>query len=126
MADEKIRLCGKIVSVLQVKSGVTQKGEWVAQEYVLETNDKYPKKICFEVYGNDRIEKFNLKVGDEVEVYVNIDSKEYSGRWYNTIQAWAVNKKGGNNNNSDNVHSSVNTKKTVNESTITDVNQLPF
>lgn len=90
MAEDKIRMCGKIIAVLQVKQGVTAKGEWASQEYVLETNEQYPKKVCFEVFGKDRIQKNALLIGDEVEIMVNIDAREFNGRWYNTVRAWSV------------------------------------
>lgn len=90
MAEEKIKMFGKIIATLQPKKGVSQKGEWVSQEYVLETNEQYPKKMCFEVYGKEKIDKFAIKIGEELEVFINIDAREYNGKWYNTIRAWNV------------------------------------
>lgn len=90
MAEEKMKMFGKIIAALQPKKGVSQKGEWVSQEYVLETNEQYPKKMCFEVYGKEKIDKFAIKIGEEMEVFINIDAREYSGKWYNTIRAWNV------------------------------------
>lgn len=82
---------GKIIVVLPERSGVSQAGkEWMTQEYVLETQDRYPRKIMFSVFGRDRIEQFDIHLGEVITVKFDIDSKEYNGRWYNSITAWQV------------------------------------
>lgn len=81
---------GKIIAVLPEKSGVSVRGEWKAQDYVVETHDAYPKKMVFGVFGADRISRFNIQVGQEVTVAFDIDAHEYQGRWYNSIRAFDV------------------------------------
>ena len=91
---------GKIIKVLPLKSGVSKSSgkEWKAQEYVLETNDiKYPTHLCFSVFG-DKVDSFAIKEGENLTVSFNIDAREYEGRWYNSIQAWKVDR--GSNNQS--------------------------
>ena len=60
------------------------------QEYVLETHEQYPKKLCFNVFGADKIAQFNIQAGDELTVSFDINAREYNGRWYNDIRAWRV------------------------------------
>ena len=81
---------GKIIAVLPEKSGVSARGEWKAQDYVVETHDAYPKKMVFGVFGADRFSRFNIQVGQEVTVAFDIDAHEYQGRWYNSIRAFDV------------------------------------
>lgn len=82
---------GKIIVVLPERGGVSQAGkEWMTQEYVLETQDRYPRKMMFSVFGRDRIEQFDIHLGEVITVKFDIDSKEYNGRWYNSITAWQV------------------------------------
>lgn len=82
---------GKIIVVLPERGGVSQAGkEWMTQEYVLETQDRYPRKIMFSVFGRDRIEQFDIHLGEVITVKFDIDSKEYNGRWYNSITAYKV------------------------------------
>jgi hypothetical protein len=57
---------------------------------VLETIEQYPRKVCFEVFGSDRIQQFACKEGDEVTVSFDIESREFNGRWYTSIRAWRV------------------------------------
>jgi hypothetical protein len=44
----------------------------------------------FEVFGEDRIKKFNVQQGQEVTVSFDIDAHEYNGRWFNEVRAWDV------------------------------------
>lgn len=82
---------GKIIVVLPERGGVSQAGkEWMTQEYVLETEDRYPRKMSFSVFGAERIAQFNIKLGEVLTVKFDIDCKEYNGRWYNSITAWKV------------------------------------
>jgi len=84
---------GKIIEILPEKSGQSANGEWRKQEYILETNTSYPKKICFMAWG-DKIGEFNLQQGENVEVSVDLESREYNGRWYTDVKAWKVSKDG--------------------------------
>ncbi len=82
---------GKIIAVLPEQGGTSKTGnEWKKQEYVLETHDQYPKKVCFQIFGADKIQQAGIQPGEEVRVYFDIDSREYQGRWYTNISAWKV------------------------------------
>lgn len=91
-----MELAGKVIAVLQPKSGVGRNSgtEWKAQEYVIETHDQYPKKMCFEVFGSDRIAQFNIQVGEELNVFFDIDARQWQDRWFNSIRAWKVERVG--------------------------------
>ena len=82
---------GRIVELLPLKSGQSANGEWRKQEYILETDSNYPKKICFMAWG-DKIDQFNIKQDENVEVSVDLESREYNGRWYTDVKAWKVSK----------------------------------
>lgn len=83
---------GKIIAALPPKSGTSQSTgkPWQVNTYVLQTNEQTPKNIAFDVFGAERVEQYNLKVGDMVTVSIDIDAHEYNGRWYNQIRAWNV------------------------------------
>ena len=53
-------------------------------------NEQYPRKICFNVFGADKISQFNIQAGEEMTVSFDINAREYNGRWYNDIRAWRV------------------------------------
>lgn len=86
---EYMEFTGKIIAVMPLVSGQGRNGEWKRQEYVVENHDQYPRKMCFNVWG-DRIDTFALKEGEEVTVSFDIDAREWNGRWFNDIRAWKV------------------------------------
>ena len=85
-------ITGRIIAVLPERSGVSQRSgsEWKVASYVLETQEQYPKKICFEVFGTDRIQQLNIQAGEMLTVSFDIDAREYNGRWINDIRAYNV------------------------------------
>lgn len=86
-----MELRGIIVKDLGERSGVSASGKsWKAKEYILEFLDGFTRHMQFEVFGEDRINNFNICEGEQLTVYFDIDSREYKGRWYNTIRAWKV------------------------------------
>jgi hypothetical protein len=80
---------GKIVEILQPKGGQSTRGNWKKHEFILETNESFPKKICIASW-NDKIDLSNLKPGDQVTASVNIESREYNGNWYTDIKVWKL------------------------------------
>lgn len=85
-----MELQGKVIAVLPERSGVSARGEWKTQDYVIETHDQYPRKMVFNVFGADRIAQFAIKAGEEITVSFDIDAHEYQGRWFNSIKAWNI------------------------------------
>ena len=85
-----MELQGKIIQALEPRSGVSARGEWKAQDFVIETHESYPHKMVFSVFGADRLQRFNIQVGQEVLVSFDIDAHEYQGRWFNSIRAFDV------------------------------------
>ena len=84
-------IVGKIIQVLPLQEGVGKTGNpWEVQSYVLETQEQYPRKVCFEIFGEDRIKNNTCNVDDVVTVSFDIESREYNGRWYTSIRAWRV------------------------------------
>lgn len=83
---------GKIIAVLPERSGISARGEWKSQTFVIETQEQYPKKLAFDVFGADRIANFDIHLGEVINVSFDIDAREYQGRYFNQIRAWNVNK----------------------------------
>lgn len=90
---EAIYIEGEIIAILPKTKGVSAKGEWVSQDFVLKTEENYPKNIFFSVFGASKIKEANIRIGDVVSIGVNLESRESNGRWYTSIKAWSVKKK---------------------------------
>lgn len=87
-------ISGKIIQLLPLQTGQGKNGPWKKQEFILETGDTYPKKVCIAVWG-DKIDMGSIKAGDAVDVSFDVESREFNGRWYTDVKAWkVVNKKG--------------------------------
>lgn len=90
-----MEITGKIEKCCDKRSGQGKASgtPWVAQEYVMlqaNSNAQYPRRIVFEVFGEDRINQLNIQEGQELTVSIDIDAREYNGRWFNSIRAWRV------------------------------------
>ena len=82
---------GQIIQVLPAQEGVGRNGNpWKVQPYVLETLDQYPRKVHFEVFGEDRIKQNPCELDQLVTVSFDIESREFNGRWYTSIRAWRI------------------------------------
>jgi len=87
---------GRIIAVLEPRSGVSQRTgtNWKSQEYVIEelisSSQFAPRRMCFNIWGEDKINAMNIQVGQELTVSFDINAREYQGRWYNDLRAWKV------------------------------------
>ena len=87
-----MEITGKIIAVLTPKQGVSQStgNAWMCQDYVLETQEMYPKKVCFNVFGAEKIQEMNIQLGETLTVSLEINASEYQGKWYNQVRGWKV------------------------------------
>ena len=84
-----MNISGKVVQVLPIQTGTSKAGNpWQKQEFVLEQGGQYPRKVCISLFG-DNVAKIP-QVGQDVMVSVDIDSREFNGRWYTEIKAWNI------------------------------------
>ena len=83
-------LTAKFVKSLPEVSGQGREKAWRKQEFVVITNDNYPKNICFALW-NDKIEQLNGLVPDQViEIDFDIQSREYNEKYYTELSAFKV------------------------------------
>ncbi|MEN2280523.1 DUF3127 domain-containing protein [Algoriphagus sp. SE2] len=93
-----MELSGKIIQILPEVSGNSRNGNaWRKQEYILETGGNYPKKVCLSIWG-DKIDQFGIQMGEQVTLGVDLESREYNGRWYTDVKAYKVDRTGSENN----------------------------
>lgn len=83
---------GTIYQILEEQTGNSSGGRsWRKKSFIVEVPGNYPKKICFDVWG-DNIDGFDLKQGEAVTVGFDLESKEYNGRWFTNAKAWKIQK----------------------------------
>lgn len=89
----QIEFEAKIIEQPSVKTGTSNKtgAQWMSMEAVCEIPDeKYPSKLAFEVFGEDKINELNLCQGDVVKVKANVQSNGFNGRYFTSVKAWHV------------------------------------
>lgn len=84
---------GKVIAIGEVRSGETQHGKWASQQWVVEEEGlQYPEKWVLESFGEENIQKYDLHVGDIVDVKYDARCREKDGRYYGSNRAWEVTK----------------------------------
>lgn len=86
-----MEVSGTIISVLPEQSGEGRNGPWRKQEFIVETDGQYPRKVCVALWG-DRIDEFAIQEGERITASVNIESREFNNRWYTDVKAWRITK----------------------------------
>lgn len=84
---------GKVIQILPLQQGVGSSGKpWASQSFIIETPDQYPRKVCIELFGEDRVKNNPVNIDDNVTVSYDLESREFNGRWYTSVRAWKVEK----------------------------------
>ena len=85
----KMQISAKLIQILPLQSATGKNGEWKKQDIIVETSDKYPKKICISFRG-DKIPSQPMMLGENLLIDFDIESREYNGRWYTDVKAWKI------------------------------------
>ena len=90
------------MNILSIKGSLIKKNElenieskegkkWIKQTFLIETTAEYNNKICFQLFGEEKVKLLeSYELGDLIEVFFNISSREYNGRYYHNIDAWKI------------------------------------
>lgn len=91
-----MKVQGKITKILEKVTGQKKdgSGEWVKQSFIVTTSEQYNNLYCFEVFGAEKVENLNKfnKVGDLVDVEFNVQTNEWQGKYFTSLQAWNIKK----------------------------------
>lgn len=89
---------GKVMQVMPLQSGTSQRtgNAWRKQDYVMETYDRFPRKVYFGFFG-DAIDQYPLQVGDDINLSFDLESRPFVGRdgverWSTDVRAWKAEK----------------------------------
>lgn len=90
-----LEISGKVLQILPEQTGTGKNGQWIRQDFIIETQEQYPRKICFSGWGEKAGIIKNLKPGAMVNVSFNAESREFNGRWYTDLRAWKIDQASG-------------------------------
>lgn len=85
-----LELSGKVVQVLSEQTGTGKNGQWSKQDFIIETEEQYPRKVCFSAWGEKVSMIKSLKAGTQVKVSFNVESREFNGKWYTDLRLWKI------------------------------------
>ena len=87
---DSIILEGRLVQILSAQEGQSTRGAWKKQDFIIETSEQYPKKVCICWWNEKTDELSKFQLNDNLRVSVNIESREYNSKWYTDIKAWRI------------------------------------
>ena len=82
---------GTVYRILPVTKGTSARGDWQRQDVIFDYSDggNFTRKMCVTFFNRpDDVAK--LREGSRYQVSVNIDAREYNGRWFTDIRAWRL------------------------------------
>lgn len=84
-------ITGKFIKLLPTQEGDSSRGHWVRGGFVIETEDRYPQKIAFSLFGEDKVRMVQqLQLGAKLQVQFSPESREYQDRWYTELRAYNI------------------------------------
>lgn len=84
-----MEITGTLVKLLEPITGEGKNGTWKKQPFVIEIPGQYPKQVCITAWG-DKLNLVSFKPGTQVTVGIDIESREYAGKWYTDVKAWKI------------------------------------
>ena len=75
--------------ILPLQEGQGANGPWKKQDIIVETHEQFPKKVCISIWG-DRLQGVELVIGQPYTIDINLESREYNGKWYTDVKAWRI------------------------------------
>ncbi|MHC1702402.1 MAG: DUF3127 domain-containing protein [Tenuifilaceae bacterium] len=89
-----LEITGKLITKLPQQTGQGKNGTWIKQDFIIETQDQFPKKVCISLWGEKAKELDAIAMGENVKAGINIESREFNGKWYTDVKAWKIEKTG--------------------------------
>jgi hypothetical protein len=85
-----LEIAGKIIQILPEQTGNGKNGPWTKQDFIIETQEQYPRKICFSAWNDKASQVKSFNNGTLVNVSFNAESREFNGRWYTDLKIWKI------------------------------------
>jgi hypothetical protein len=90
-----MNVIGKLIKKLDRETGVSKTGKtWEKQSILVEQNAEFNKEVVISFFG-DKIKSIrDIEEGSDVNVSINLSSREYNGKYYHNIDGWFIAKEG--------------------------------
>ena len=90
----QLSINGILLKKLNPESGSRKDGRgWKKQNFILQTENSFNNEICFQLFGEEKMTMLkNIEIGEKIEVFFNLSSREYNQKYYHNIDAWKITK----------------------------------
>ena len=85
---------GKITHILPEQTGEGKNGTWRKNSFVIEIPGQFTKSVAIMVWG-DKWNEYQLAIGEEITAHIDIESREWQGKWFTDVKAWKIEKGAG-------------------------------
>jgi hypothetical protein len=86
-----MEIIGKLILKMPMQSGISKTGNsWQKQEFVIETLEQFPRKICANLWGERTTVLETLNIDDKLVMSFDLESREFNGKWYTDVKAYKV------------------------------------
>ena len=84
---------GTLIQKNEIENIENKEGKkWIKQTFLIEIGSEYNNRICFQLFGEEKVKLLDgYQLGDKIEVFFNISSREYNNRYYHNVDAWRIN-----------------------------------
>ena len=85
-----MQIIGKLVQKYERETGVSKSGKtWEKQSIMVEqSGTDYNKEVVISFFG-DKIKSIrDIEEGSEINVSINLSSREFNGKFYHNIDGW--------------------------------------
>ncbi|MCS6935468.1 MAG: DUF3127 domain-containing protein [Chitinophagales bacterium] len=89
-----MEVTGKLIHILPAQTGTGKNGPWRKTEFVVETEEKFPRKICLSAWNELSTQVEGYPIGTKLQVSFDLNSREYNGRWFTDVKAWKIDAQG--------------------------------
>lgn len=81
----------RMIQFLGETGGTSKSGNpWKKKEWLVETEGQYPRKVRVQCFG-DKSDNINMEPGKLYDLSVDLESREFNGRWYTDVNVFRVN-----------------------------------
>ena len=91
-----MNVIGKLIKKLERETGVSKSGKtWEKQDILVEqAGTEFNKEVVITFFGDKMKSIRDVEEGSDVNVSVNLSSREYNGKYFHNIDGWACAKLG--------------------------------
>ncbi|MBL7923671.1 MAG: DUF3127 domain-containing protein [Bacteroidia bacterium] len=83
-----LEITAKLLYSLPEQTGQGKNGTWVKQDFIVETEEQYPKKVCMSAWSEMVGQFKSYPPGTRLKISFRVESREYNGRWYTDVRPY--------------------------------------